>query len=555
VDHDTELAGVLSRGAFVLGYKFSFPGEKESRGDCVLHPLTAATVEPTPLPPTTDLLFQAQDAVCNLRSLSAAVSASGFFNVAPDFDGSVRRAPLLMAYQGKLYPSLALATFMQAVGVRQALLKVTAGGVESLRLGGISIPLDARGNLWIRYRGPGRTFPYLSAGDVLSGRIPKERLRGKIVFVGVSAAGLGDIHPTPLDAVFPGVEVHATIVDNILRRDLLSRPTWAPGLELLLLGAFGALSTVLLAWTGAAWSLLVLAIGAFGLWQGAQWALHTRGVVLSPLFPLLLLGANFSVLTVLKYWREERRAKARARDLALTQDFTILCLASLTETRHRDTGRHILRTQRYVQSLCRHLASHPTYRGFLDPETAEQVCKSAPLHDIGKVGVPDSILLKPDKLTPEEFEEVKKHTIYGRDAIQRAEEKFGRTANSAFLRLAKEIAFCHHERWDGSGYPRNLRGESIPFSGRIMAVADVYDTMTRRRVYKPAIPHEEAVSLIIQQRGSALDPDAVDAFLEVQEEFRQIALEFADAEDHETVVDPLPRHGLPASPSVDLRGA
>jgi adenylate cyclase len=542
MDHDTALAGVLGRGPFVLGYKFSFPGEKGSRGDCVLHPLSVTTVEPTQHSPAPNPLFGAEDAVCSLRMLSTAAPASGFFNVAPDFDGILRRAPLLMTFQGKLYPSLSLATFMQASGTRQAILTVTAGGVESLHLDRIGIPLDARGNLRIRYRGPGRTIPHISAGDVLSGRIPKELLRGKIIFLGSSAVGLGDVHPTPLDTVFPGAEVHATIVDNILKQDFLSRPAWAPGLELVLVVALGMLSTVLLAWTGSVWSLLALAVGVFGLWQGAHWALHTKGLFLSPLFPLILVGANFTWLTVLKYWQEERRARARARDLALTQDFTILCLASLTETRHQETGGHILRTQRYVQSLCRHLASHPNYRGFLDPETTEQFCKSAPLHDIGKVGVPDSILLKPGKLTPEEFEEVKKHTTYGRDAIQRAEEKFGRSANSAFLRLAKEIAYCHHERWDGAGYPRNLRGDGIPFSGRIMAVADVYDTVTRRRVYKPAIPHAEAVLLIAQQRGTALDPEVVDAFLELQEEFRQIALELADTEEHGAGVGPLPRH-------------
>ncbi len=536
VDHDTALSTVLGRGPFVLGYKFSFPGEKTFRGDCLLHPLSLATVEPAGLPNGTDPLFRAQDAVCNLRILSAAAPASGFFNVAPDFDGVVRRAPLLMRYEGALYPSLSLATFMRAVGARQAVLTVTAAGVERLQVGGVGIPLDARGNLRIRYRGPGRTLPRISAGDVLAGRLPQEYLRGKIVFLGASAAGLGDVHPAPLDPVFPGVEVHATIVDNILTQDFLSRPAWAPALELVLVVAFGGLSTVLLARTGSAWSLLILALGVVGLWQGAQWALHTRGLFLSPLSPMILVGANFSLLTALKYRQEERKAKARARDLALTQDFTILCLASLTETRHRETGRHILRTQRYVRSLCRELALHPAYRGFLDPEITEQLCKSAPLHDIGKVGVPDSILLKPGKLTPEEFEEVKKHTTYGRDAIQRAEAKFGRSANSAFLRLAKEMAYCHHERWDGTGYPRNLREDGIPLSGRVMAVADVYDTVTRRRVYKPAIPHEEAVVLIAQQRGTALDPDVVDAFLELQEEFRQIALEFADSEEHGAVV-------------------
>jgi response regulator RpfG family c-di-GMP phosphodiesterase len=270
--------------------------------------------------------------------------------------------------------------------------------------------------------------------------------------------------------------------------------------------------------------------------------LQAKGIFLSPLIPIIALGGNFAWLTLLKYWQEERKAKARARDILRTQDFTILCLASLTETRHRETGRHILRTQRYVRCLCRQLASNPKFRAFLDPETIEQLYKSAPLHDIGKVGVPDSILLKPGQLTPAEYDEVKKHTTYGRDVIQRAEEKFGAGANISFLRLAKEIAYSHHERWDGSGYPQNLKGESIPLSSRIMALADVYDAVTSPRVYKAPIPHDEVVTLLTHQRGKALDPDLVDAFLAVQGEFRQIALEYGDHEGTEAQVESPPRH-------------
>jgi putative two-component system response regulator len=155
---------------------------------------------------------------------------------------------------------------------------------------------------------------------------------------------------------------------------------------------------------------------------------------------------------------------------------------------------------------------------------------------IGKVGVADSILLKPDKLNSDEFEEMKKHTLYGRYAIQRAEEKFGYGTSSSFLRLAKEIAYTHHERWDESGYPEGLKGEGIPISGRIMALADVYDGLTCRRVYKPSFTHKEAVSLVTQLKGIVFDPDVVDVFLEVHEEFGQIDLELADYEEANDVI-------------------
>jgi putative two-component system response regulator len=165
------------------------------------------------------------------------------------------------------------------------------------------------------------------------------------------------------------------------------------------------------------------------------------------------------------------------------------------------------------------------FKALLDDETIDLLCKSAPLHDIGKVGVSDRILLKPGKLTEQEFEEMKQHTIYGRDTILSAEKKLGEIS---FLRFAREIAYTHHERWDGSGYPEGLRGEQIPVPGRLMAVADTYDALTSKRVYKSQLAHEEAVKIIIESKGSQFDPTVVDAFLAVKEDFRQIALRYVD---------------------------
>lgn len=399
------------------------------------------------------------------------------------------------------------------------------------------VPLDAKGNLLIRYRGKGRTFDYISAADVLDGLVSKKQIQNKIVFLGTSAAGIADFHATPLDAVFPGVEVHATVVDNILKKDFFSRPNWIPGVELIMVVAAGFFSTILLIRTGALWSLFFLCLGAFGLWQCSLWALRDEGIFISPVVPLIALGSHFTFVTLLKYWREEREKKLRAKELLLTQDFTIRCLASLTECRDSETGGHILRTQAYVAAVCRQLSTDPRYAHALDGETREHLYKSSPLHDIGKVGVPDHILLKPDKLTPEEFEEMKKHTTYGRDAIQRAEEKFGMGKSSEFLRLAKEIAYTHHEKWDGTGYPKKLKGEEIPLSGRIMALADVYDALICHRVYKPPFTHEEALAIIVQLKGILFDPGVVAAFLEVQEDFRKIAIELADHDVHHAALE------------------
>jgi putative two-component system response regulator len=224
----------------------------------------------------------------------------------------------------------------------------------------------------------------------------------------------------------------------------------------------------------------------------------------------------------------ENEVLRRTRDVQAIQDVTILTMASLAETRDNETGNHIRRTQHYVKALAIKLRDHPRFAGYFTDHVIDLLFKSAPLHDIGKVGIPDKILLKPGKLTPEEFEIMKTHTTLGRDAIEQAERQLGTPV--AFLKLAKEIAYSHQEKWDGSGYPEGLVGDGIPVSARLMAVADVYDALISRRVYKPAFTHERAVELIAEGRGKHFDPDIADAFMEIREEFRTIAMKFGDSD-------------------------
>ena len=225
----------------------------------------------------------------------------------------------------------------------------------------------------------------------------------------------------------------------------------------------------------------------------------------------------------------EAEVTRRTREVQLVQDATIMAMGSLAETRDNETGNHIRRTQHYVRVLAEKLRTHAEFAHFLDDRTIELLYKSAPLHDIGKVGIPDRILLKPGKLTPEEFEIMKMHAILGRDAIAAAEKLLD--TPSSFLRYAREIAHYHQERWDGSGYPEGLAGTKIPIPARLMAVADVYDALISKRVYKPAFTHEKAVEIIREGRGRHFDPDVVDAFLEVTDDFRQIAAVFEDSDN------------------------
>jgi putative two-component system response regulator len=224
----------------------------------------------------------------------------------------------------------------------------------------------------------------------------------------------------------------------------------------------------------------------------------------------------------------EKEVARRTQELAAIQDVTILAMASLAETRDTDTGNHIRRTQYYLQLLANFLKEHDRFRGFLSDHTITMLFKSAPLHDIGKVGIPDRILLKPGSFEPHEFEIMKTHCKLGRDAIQHAEDQLGLEVE--FLKYAKEIAYSHQEKWDGTGYPEGLAGDAIPISARLMALADVYDALISRRVYKECMSHEQAVHIIGEGKGTHFDPDIVDAFLALTDQFQAIAKRYADSD-------------------------
>ncbi len=223
----------------------------------------------------------------------------------------------------------------------------------------------------------------------------------------------------------------------------------------------------------------------------------------------------------------ETEVSKRTREVEAIQDVTILAMASLAETRDSDTGNHIRRTQFYVKALAEKLQNHPRFSHYLTAHNIAMLYRSAPLHDIGKVGIPDRILLKPGRFEPEEFEIMKRHSALGRDAIEHAERSLG--TNVEFLSMAKEIALSHHEKWDGSGYPEGLAEDDIPISARLMAVADVYDSLISRRIYKDGMSHEKATDIILEGKGAHFDPDIVDAFVAIQEEFQAIALRYADS--------------------------
>ena len=265
--------------------------------------------------------------------------------------------------------------------------------------------------------------------------------------------------------------------------------------------------------------------------------------ITKPIVPAVVLARVNTQLQakLARDWLKDQNATLEAEIMHrmaendLTQRVSIRALAHLAEMRDPETGNHILRTQGYVHQLAVRLRAHPRFSATLAERYTDLLTRSAPLHDLGKVGIPDYILLKPGKLTAEEWAIMQTHARLGSEAIEQAERDIEMPLD--FLLLAKEIAHWHHEKWDGSGYPDGLIGNAIPVSARLMAVADVFDALISVRVYKRAMPYAEAREIIAAGRGKHFDPDVVDAFLAHFEEFVAIAERYLDAGGSSRMID------------------
>jgi CHASE2 domain-containing sensor protein len=523
VSTDADLADALREGRAVLGFALTFDRADGRPPSCAQHPVGLAIASSDPDHETeADPFFHATGAVCTLRTLSEAAGASGFLNAAPDSDGMLRRVPLLLQYGGRVYPSLALAAVSMATGTRPSTLRVANSNTLWLTLDDRSVPLDGKSHLLVRYRGVKRTFPYVSAADVLTDHMNPGAFAGKIVFIGTTALGTREVVATPLDTLFAGVEVHATVADNLLRGDFLRRPEHAVAFETLMAGAFGILAILLVVWLGFMRGAAASTLCAVAGWTAAVVVLSSSGALISPLFPTMSMAGTLAIMSAVQVIFERSRADRAVEDKTASRRMMIQSLLSLTETRDAETGQHSRRTQRNMRLLAETLARRPQYRAYLTPERIEMLSTLAPLHDMGKVGVADRVLHKPAALTPDEIVEIRKHPALGREVIARAQADIGIDDDrDGVLALAKEIVYSHHEKWDGSGYPEGLRGEEIPLPGRLMAVVDVYDATVMRRRYQKAMSHDDAMKVIIDGRGTHFDPDVVDAFVEIARELQE----------------------------------
>ncbi|WP_458071896.1 CHASE2 domain-containing protein [Rhodanobacter sp. BL-MT-08] len=472
-------------------------------------------------------LDRAKGVLRSIDAIAAQTRTSGFVNSRPDDDGVLRRLPMLIEYNGVVQPSLALAATMRSLGVAAGRVDSGVDGV-SIWIGSHRIPVDRRGNALLRFNGPSQRYASLSAVDVLGGRVAPADLRGKIVFVGSSAVGLHDVHPTAVDRDFSGLKIQSVMAQSILDDQSVRIPVWG-GKAALLLGLLLALVVTALFVAGRSLAMLtllvVLCVVALLAMVGVVFV--RTGLFLPTGTPMMVLGALLVLSFVVRFAVNQRHAKRWRRQLDNARQVAIESMAAVAETRDPETGAHIKRTQHYVRAIAERLQRNGQYPQTLNKEYIDLLFLSAPLHDIGKVGVPDHILLKPGSLTPDELKIMRQHAEFGRKIIYSMAEHI---EGDNFLLIAGEIAATHHEKWDGTGYPDGLRGQDIPLSGRIMAVADIYDALISRRCYKNPFPHERAKSLMRELDETTFDPAVLDAFFAIEAEILQIAARFRDEE-------------------------
>jgi len=511
-DHDQIFADILAHGPTVL--PLFVPLNRQENYNCNL---ASQYMLPLPaglrLPVGTNIL-------CNTPQLQSAARGFGFINAAVDNDGILRRQSLLIEHRSRILPNLTLAMLKQIDPELKIHPAKNILAPITISFANKTIAINRHGEILHRLYSK-QAFKRISAAQIVAGDTPANLFTGKIVLIGASAAGLYDHYMTSAGETIPGVFAHAALLENIIQEKGIYQPEISKNLALIL---SSILSTIvifmvvrrlyLLSWTlylGSSLASILLTILLFRY----GWYISLGYFLTSFSLLFFLISLFFAVL----HYVERKRF---LEDLGEAHSATIDSMTMVAESRDVETGSHIIRTKEYIATLAWKLSETDHYKKKLTPHIIDLLYRAAPLHDIGKVGIPDAILQKAGKLDEAEIKIMRSHVDIGRAIINNAINSYNKT--NEFLLIASNMTYSHHEKWDGSGYPLGLKGEEIPLEGRLMALADVYDALTTSRCYKEQIPFAEAEQMIINDSGSHFDPFIVETFIKQRKVFRDIAL-------------------------------
>ena len=453
--------------------------------------------------------------MCNSATIQNASSMQGFVNKYVDTDGVLRKIPLLAQKEDKTLPSLALATLLSI----DESVRYDKGTMEVL---GHSIDTSRDSSVLLNYYS-NKGYKKLSAIDLLQMSEVKELLQGKIVLLGSSAIALHDDRVIiPHSREIAGVLVNATVIGNILDDSLISQPNRYKIYNLLLSFFFSVLLAIILFKENRVW-IVVLFVGVLitsvllNLFELSDGVYISLGYLLIPFF------VHYLIINLLSIVIDVIEKRVFLEELNQSQIALFDSMVHVAEVHDTDTGEHIVRTKKYVKLLAQSIYDKGLYEDYLNPKKIEMIYQTSALHDIGKVGISDLILKKHGKLTEAEFQVMKTHTKLGKNIIDNAISSY---KENDFFVTARNIAYYHHEKYDGSGYPEGLVGTEIPLEARIMAMADVYDALMSKRVYKASFPYEKTRNIILDGRFKHFDPIVIDAFLDKEEDFKAISQQY-----------------------------
>ena len=456
-------------------------------------------------------------ALHNTSTLSKGVEDFGFINTNIDEDGILRRYQLVKNHQKNLLPSLGLATLLS---IDSSLKSIDNNSFEILNHKFIT---DEKSNVLLNYYND-NWYKKVSAIDLLGGKINPERIRGKIVLIGSSATALHDHVVVANGRNMAGIQVHATMIDNILHDELLVQPENFKLINICISLLVTLLLTFLLFKKENNYILLLFITVIFMSTVVNVYTL-VSGLYISIGYLLLPFLMQFFLIGILFIFIDTYDKKEFSEELNRSHIALLDSMSHVAEVHDFETGAHIIRTKKYIKLLAEYIYSKGIYKDELSKDIINMMYITAPMHDIGKVGIEDAILKKQGKLSQIEYEVMKTHAELGKHILNNAISSY---KENKFFIMAKNIAHYHHEKWDGTGYPKGLKGIEIPLESRFMAISDVYDALVSKRVYKEPFSFERTIEIIQDGRGTHFDPILVDAFMEIKEEFHKISEEYQD---------------------------
>lgn len=458
--------------------------------------------------------YEAGSMLCNVDKLHAVVPSFGFVNTQVDKDGIFRRTPLFIRYKETVIPAFSLANLLELDKDIKFLSpnKITLLGETFYTNSESQVLLQFYDKSW---------YKYISAKDILEGNVPDSELAGKIVLIGSSLIGQQDSHIVATRQVLNGVDIHATVIENILNEHLRWQPLVFKTVNTLL-GFVLSVFMLVMIWRKAYKTIALISVAIFLISFLLCVIYFKQGIYLSVgylWFPLVLY---YIFLGFMMLYINDKEKREFFKELSRSHSAALDSMVMVAETKDFETGAHLIRTKKYIKLLANHLKNSGIYSDILTDDYIDIIYRASPLHDIGKVGIPDAILQKPGKLDSSEYKIMQNHPYLGMKIISNAIKAYN---NNDFLTTAYNIAYYHHEKWNGNGYPQKLKGENIPLEARLMALVDVYDALISKRCYKDAYSFLKSEEIIIKERGEHFDPKIVDAFIDLKDEFREIAKE------------------------------